>query len=106
MTDAALGGLLVAYAAALASGSWLAERLPGTGRFSSPWAREEAARFRKGMARVVRLIAAFLLAAALVRFRETARVAWPALFLLLALAGADVLASRRAGPPRTQRPTP
>ena len=99
MTDAALGQILVAYAAVLASGSWLAERLPATtrrGAFLSPWAREEVVRFRKGMARVVRLIAAFLLVAVLVRFRETARVVWPAILLLVTLAGTDILGSRRA----------
>jgi NhaP-type Na+/H+ and K+/H+ antiporter len=95
MSDAALAGLVVAYAAVLAAGSWLAERLPGRRRGPvSPWAREEAVRFRKGMARVVRLVAAFLLLAVLVRLRD-APAAVPALLLLVALGAADVVAARR-----------
>jgi hypothetical protein len=109
VSPAELPGLLLAYAAMLAAGSWVAERLPTGSRRRrgpvTPWAREEAVRFRKGMARVVRLIAAFLLAAVLVRFRATAW-AWPAGLLLLALAATDVLASRRAAPRPTGRATP
>ena len=109
MSHAELPGVLVAYAAMLATASWLAERLPGAGRRRrgpvTAWAREEALLFRKGMARVVRVIAAFLLVAVLVRFRATAW-AWPAGLLLLALAAADILASRRAAPRPTRRGTP
>jgi len=79
-----LPGLLVTYAALLAAASWLAERLPA---ISS------------------RLIAAFVLSAVLVRFRATAW-AWPAGLLLLALAVADTLASRRAAAGPTRRGTP
>ncbi len=109
MSNADLPGLLVAYAAMLAAASWLAERLPPVSSRRrgplSPWAREEALRFRKAMARVVRLIAAFLLLAVLVRFRATAFV-WPAGVLLMALAAADVLASRQEAPRPTRRETP
>ena len=109
MSAADLPGRLVAYAAVLAAASWLAGRLPAVssrwGAPASPWAREEAVRFRKAMARVVRLIAAFLLLAVLVRFRATAWV-WPAGLLLLALAGADILGSRRAAPRPARRGTP
>ncbi len=109
MSHAELPALLLAYATMLAAGSWVAERLPAGSRRRrgpvSPWAREEALRFRKGMARVVRLIAAFLLVAVLVRFRGTAW-AWPAGALLLALAATDVLASRRAAPRPTRRRAP
>ena len=107
MSDAQLPELLVAYAAVLAVVSWVAERLPASSRRrgpASPWARAEALRFRKGMARVVRMIAAFLLVAVLVRFRATPW-AWPAGGLLLVLAAADVLAARRAAP-RPGRGTP
>jgi hypothetical protein len=109
VSAADLPGLLVAYAAMLAAVSWLAERLPAVASRRrgpvSPWAREEGVRFRKAMARVVRLVAAFLLAAVLVRFRETAWT-WPALLLLVTLAGADVLASRRAASPGARRGRP
>lgn len=109
MRTADLPKLLVAYATMLAAASWLAERLPAVssrrGGPVSPWAREEAVRFRKAMARVVRLIATFLLGAVLVRFRATAW-AWPAGLLLLTLAGADLLASRRAAAGPTRRETP
>jgi hypothetical protein len=108
VTSAPLPELLVAYAALLAVVSWVAERLPAFGRRRgpvSPWAREETARFRKAMARVVRLIAAFVLSAVLVRFRATGW-AWPAGLLLLALAAADVLASRRAAVGPSRRGTP
>ncbi len=109
MSHAELPGLLIAYAALLAAGSWVAERLPAASRRRraqvSPWALEEAVRFRRGMARVVRVIAAFLLAAVLVRFRSTAW-AWPAGLLFIALAAADVVASRRgaAGPTSPEAP--
>ncbi len=108
MSHAELPELLVAYAAMLALGSGAAERLPSVAsrrRPASAWAREEAVRFRKGMARVVRLIAAFLLVAVLVRFRATAW-AWPAGVLLFAVAAVDVLASRRAAPRRRRPGTP
>jgi hypothetical protein len=103
-----LPGLLVAYAAMLAAASWLAERLPAVSSRRgpvSPWARAEAVRFRRAMARVVRLIAAFLLSAVLLRFRATAW-AWPAGLLLFALGAADVLGSRRAAPRPERRGTP
>jgi hypothetical protein len=108
VSPAPLPALLLAYAALLALVSWVAERLPPLGRGRapvSPWARDEALRFRKGMARVVRLIAAFLLVAVLVRFRATAWV-WPAGALLLALAATDVLAARRAALRPTRREAP
>jgi hypothetical protein len=104
-----LPALLVAYAAMLAAASWLAERLPAVPSRRrgpvSPWAREETVRFRKAMARVVRLIAAFVLSVVLVRFRATGW-AWPSGLLLLYLAAADVLASRRAAAGPTRRGTP
>jgi len=107
--SADLAGLLVAYAALLGAASWLAERLPAISSRrrgpASPWAREETVRFRKAMARVVRLIAAFVLCAVLLRFRATAW-AWPAGLLLLALAVADTLASRRAAAGPTSPGTP
>jgi hypothetical protein len=109
VSNAELPGVLLAYAAMLATASWVAERLPALSSRRrgpvTPWARDEALRFRKGMARVVRLVAAFLLVAVLVRFRATAWV-WPAGGLLLGLAAADVLASRRAAPRPTRRGTP
>jgi hypothetical protein len=108
VTHAELPGLLLAYAAMLATASWLAERFPPVSSRRgpvTPWARQEALRFRKGMARVVRLIAAFLLVAVLVRFRATSW-AWPAGALLLFLAAADVLASRRGASRPARRETP
>jgi len=106
MSDGALAGLVVAYAAALVAGSWIAERLPvpsgRRGGPGSPWAREEVVRFRKGMARVVRLIAAFLLLAVLVRARATLWF-WPALILLAGVAGTTTGLSLRFGGGRDGR---
>jgi len=109
VSAADLPGFLVSYAAMLAAASWLNDRLPTEWRRRrgpvTPWARDEAVRFRKGMARVVRLIAAFLLVVVLVRFRATAW-AWAAGVLLFALAIADIAASRRAAARQARRETP
>jgi hypothetical protein len=106
VSTADLPGILVAYAAMLGVVSWLAERVAAVatrrGGPMSPWAREEAVRFRREMARVVRLVAGFLLAVVLVRFRGTAW-AWTAGLLLVPLAGADLLRARR-GPQAGPRP--
>jgi len=96
VSDEPLAALVLAYAVVLAGGSWIAERLPVSsgrrGGRGSPWAREEAVGFRRGMARVVRGVAAFLLFAVLVRSWGTAW-AWAALLLLATVAGVDARSS-------------
>jgi hypothetical protein len=94
----ALAGLMLAYAVLLLVAAWLAERLPapreGRRATESPWALTEAARFRRGMARVVRVVAVFLILAVLVRLHETVWL-WPSLVVLGLVALVEALSVRR-----------
>jgi len=98
VSEGQLAGVVSVYAGLLVAASWFAERLAASASrrgadSASPWAGGEALRFRRGMARVVRIIAAFLLVALAVRLRGTGWMLSP-LLLLGAVAWVEVAGRR------------
>lgn len=93
MSPDTLAGLVMAYAVILVTVAWVVECLPtpreGRGGIASPWARVEATRFRRAMARIVRAVAAFLMLAVLVRYRHAVWV-WSGLVVLGAVVLAEI----------------